>query len=72
MVRGVDTPDEVGWGIVSLGRLDTVRGIVTLGWEYKDGRFEYTVTLPDGINATYNGARLCEGKNKFIIKGEEK
>ena len=54
------------------GRFKTVRGTIELGWEYKDGHFEYTVTLPDGINATYNGAKLCEGKNKFIIKGEEK
>ena len=54
-------------GIVSLGRLDTVRGTVTLGWEYKDGIFDYTVTLPEGIKATYNGIELTQGENKFII-----
>jgi len=58
----------------TFGRLETVRGTVTLGWEYKDGRFEYTVTLPEGIKATYNGIELTQGENKFIIdeKGEIK
>ena len=44
-----------------------MRGTVTLGWEYKEGRFEYTVTLPEGIKATYNGIELTQGENKFII-----
>ena len=50
------------------GKLETVRGEIELSWEYKNGGFEYTVTLPEGIDAEYNGKRLNIGKNIFIIE----
>ena len=56
---------EAGW--IRSG-FDTPRGRIELGWEYKDGELEYTVTIPDGIEATYKGATLKKGENKFVIK----
>ena len=49
-------------------KMQTVRGEIELGWEYKDGEFLYTVIIPKGIEATYNGQTLCVGKNTFVIK----
>ena len=49
-------------------KIDTPRGSIEIGWEYKSGEFEYTVTLPEGVEATYNGETLKKGENKFIIK----
>lgn len=48
-------------------KMQTVRGVIELGWEYKDGHFEYTVILPDTIEAVYQGKKLSAGKNTFII-----
>lgn len=48
------------------GKLETPRGDIELSWEYKNGAFEYTVTLPEGIDAEYNGKKLSAGKNIFI------
>ncbi len=48
------------------GRTQTVRGIIELGWEYKNDRFEYTVVLPETVKAVYNGHTLVPGKNTFI------
>lgn len=49
-------------------KMQTVRGKIELGWEYKDGVFEYTVNIPEGIEAVYDGKKLSVGENKFIIK----
>ena len=49
-------------------RMHTVRGEIELGWEYKDGDFIYTVIIPEGIDAWYNGNHLRVGKNTFVIK----
>ena len=49
-------------------KMQTVRGEIELGWEYKDGVFEYTVNIPEGIEAIYDGKKLSVGENKFIIK----
>lgn len=50
------------------GRMKTVRGEIELGWEYKNGGFEYSVTIPEGIDARFDGRELSVGINKFIIK----
>ena len=52
-------------------KIDTPRGRIELGWEYRGGEFEYTVTIPEGVEATYNGVTLKKGENKFIIKEKE-
>ena len=49
-------------------KMQTVRGEIELGWEYNDGEFIYTVIVPEGIEARYNGQTLCVGKNTFVIK----
>ena len=49
-------------------KMKTVRGEIELGWEYKDGLFEYTVIIPDTVEAFYDGKKLSTGKNTFIIK----
>jgi hypothetical protein len=46
----------------------TVRGVIELGWEFKGDDVEYTVVLPEGIDATYDGNKLSAGKNTFVIK----
>jgi len=51
------------------GSMQTVRGKIEASIYYKDGGFEYTVDLPGGIEATFNGQKLSVGKNKFYIKG---
>lgn len=49
-------------------KMQTVRGEIELGWEYKEGEFIYSVTIPDGIEAYYNDSKLSIGKNTFVIK----
>ncbi len=48
-------------------KIQTIRGKIELGWEYKNGRFEYTVILPEKIDASYNGQKLSPGENVFVI-----
>ena len=50
------------------GRMDTVRGRIEAEWTYRDGGFEYTVTLPKGVSASFDGQPLKAGKNIFFIK----
>jgi len=48
--------------------MQTVKGKITIDWKYEDGKFVYNVEIPSGINATYNGKKLIEGNNQFIVK----
>ncbi len=48
-------------------KMQTVRGEIELGWEYKNGKFIYTVIIPEGIDATYGNQKLSVGKNTFVI-----
>ena len=50
------------------GYLDTVKGRIEAEWKATDGGFTYTVTLPEGIHATYMDRTLNVGKNVFLIK----
>lgn len=50
------------------GRMDTVRGRIEAEWTCRDGGFEYTVTLPKGVSASFDGQPLKVGKNIFFIK----
>ncbi|MBR3879691.1 MAG: family 78 glycoside hydrolase catalytic domain [Clostridia bacterium] len=50
------------------GKFETIKGTVELGWEFKGDDVEYTVVLPEGIDATYDGKQLSAGKNTFVIK----
>ena len=50
------------------GHTVTVRGRIDAEWKYEDGEFIYTVTLPEGIRATFDEKTLKVGKNVFRIK----
>lgn len=55
------------------GEIETVRGKICARWQYADGIFHYTVTLPDGIRATFRGKPLSTGLNEFWIpKSDQK
>lgn len=49
------------------GSFRTVRGTVGAAWEYVDGGFRYTVTLPEDIHATFRGKKLSAGEHTFFI-----
>ena len=49
------------------GHEDTVRGRIEAEWRYENGGFRYTVTIPDGIKASFDGQTLTVGKNEFFI-----
>jgi alpha-L-rhamnosidase len=53
------------------GEMKTVRGIIKAGWRYENGGFTYSVTLPSGIAAEFEGQRLVVGENTFFIKSSE-
>lgn len=55
------------------GEMETVRGKIEAEWIFENEQFIYTVTLPDGISATFNGKTLEKGRNIFYIsnKSEE-
>ncbi|MBQ9778715.1 MAG: family 78 glycoside hydrolase catalytic domain [Clostridia bacterium] len=53
------------------GHIDTVRGRIAAKWAYREGGFEYIVTLPKGIEATFNGIPLTPGENAFFIPDGE-
>ena len=56
----------------SLGHIraefETVRGKITAEWEVTEGGFVYRVTIPRGIEATFDGKLLRAGENEFFIK----
>ncbi len=52
------------------GSADTVRGRIEAAWELCDDHFVYTVTVPEGIKATYCEQPLSPGKHRFEIKKE--
>ena len=50
------------------GKMVTVRGVIELGWEFKGDEVEYTVIIPEGVEAVYEDKQLMPGKNTFVIK----
>ena len=46
---------------------ETVKGTILAEWQYADGVFEYTVTVPEGMRVFYDGQALKVGKNTFRI-----
>ena len=52
------------------GSMETVRGTIKASWEFRDGQFIYSVTIPDGISAFFQGEKLKIGKNIFHIHPE--
>ena len=50
------------------GHTQTVRGRIDAAWRYEENGIRYTVTLPEGIEATFRGERLQAGKNEFWIE----
>jgi hypothetical protein len=49
-----------------------VRGRIDAAWRYEENDIRYTVTVPEGMEATFRGNRLQPGKNEFLISIEEK
>ncbi len=49
------------------GSMNTVRGRIEADWELCGNSFIYTVNIPKGITAFFNGQRLTEGKTSFNI-----
>ncbi|MBE6580858.1 MAG: hypothetical protein E7650_04475 [Ruminococcaceae bacterium] len=50
------------------GYIDTVRGRIAAAWQYREGVFTYTVQLPEGVCATFDGKPLTTGENVFYVK----
>ena len=50
------------------GSFDTVKGRISAEWIYENVEFNYTVEVPEGISASFNGEELEAGKNIFEIK----
>jgi alpha-L-rhamnosidase len=65
------TPRFVKEAGYAKGEMQTEKGKIAIDWKYEDGKFVYSVEIPGGINATYNGKKLSAGKNEFIIKNKE-
>ena len=53
------------------GYIDTVCGRIAAAWQYREGVFTYTVELPEGISATFEGKPLSAGKNVFYVKEKQ-
>ena len=49
------------------GSMDTVRGKIEADWCFRDNGFYYSVTIPEGVIAFFQGQRLENGKNVFFI-----
>lgn len=52
------------------GSMETARGKLEAEWEFRGGQFVYTVTIPDGISAYFNGKQLHKGQNTFCISNK--
>jgi alpha-L-rhamnosidase len=50
------------------GFIDTVRGRIAAKWVRTDAGFDYTVTVPPTVTATFDGQRLVPGENLFHVK----
>lgn len=50
------------------GSMQTVKGLIEAEWTCESDGFRYTVTVPDGISATFRGQALKVGKNEFFVK----
>ena len=49
------------------GFVDIKFGRISVSWKRSDDAVQYEIDLPKGIDATFNGKTLKEGKNKFTI-----
>lgn len=49
------------------GSMETIRGKIEADWVFRDGRFIYSVTIPEGISAFFKGKQLTAGQNVFFI-----
>ena len=45
----------------------TVRGNIEADWTFRNGKFVYSVTIPEGVSATFKGNTLSVGQNVFTI-----
>ena len=53
------------------GRMHTVRGTIESDWFFRDGKFVYSVTIPEGVSAIFQGNKLSVGQNVFTISLSE-
>jgi alpha-L-rhamnosidase len=57
-------------GYVS-GHTETVMGRIDAAWRFEEGGVRYTVSIPEGVEATFRGEKLKAGKNEFLLRFEE-
>ena len=50
------------------GSMETSRGKIEADWVFRDGKFIYSVTIPEGVSATFRGKTLTVGENVFFIE----
>ena len=49
------------------GSMDTDKGSIKAEWKFENGIFVYTVNIPNGVCATFEGKELSSGINTFTI-----
>lgn len=50
------------------GSEETVKGRIDAEWKYENGAFLYKITVPEGIDASFDGKKLNVGENTFAVK----
>ncbi len=53
------------------GHTETVAGRIDAAWRFEENGVRYTVTVPEGVEATFRGEKLRTGKNEFLISVED-
>ena len=53
------------------GSMDTVRGKIEANWHFHDHGFTYSVTIPEGVTAFFQGKQLEKGCHVFRIYNDE-
>ena len=59
---------EMGYVI---GEMDTVRGRIKASWRFENGKFLYSVSIPEGTTAYFGENLLSPGENNFLVDIEE-
>ena len=54
------------------GSMMTVRGEIKAEWKFGDRQVVYSVTIPNGVQASFNGCQLAVGENRFVLDYHDK
>ncbi len=52
------------------GSMITVKGEIKAEWKYENQQIVYSVTIPNGVQASFRGQELAVGENRFILNDE--